>query len=141
MKILQTISFVAALLVFGSIAVFAQENNTKVLKYIAPKYPITAQLVRASGTVIVGVKIDKSGKVSSSVAESGHQLLRKVSENDAKDWLFSADSTIGEREAKITFSFRLGDRNKKDKLKFKKPYTLEVVVARSRIIIDKHPGY
>lgn len=132
---------VLLVILISSIKIFAQTENPKVIKYVAPKYPPAAQAVRASGTIDVPVKIDKAGKVISASAVSGHPLLRKVCEKAAKEWLFSNDSTVEEREVKITFILRLGDRNKKDKLKFKKPYTLEVVGARSRIIIDKHPGY
>lgn len=141
MKKFHSVLFVVILYILCSVTTFAQAENPKVSKYFAPKYPVTAQAVRAAGTVIVNVKIDKEGKVISAVAESGHPLLRKVSEIAAKQWFFSTASNTKEREVKISFLIRQGDRNKKDKLKFRKPYTLEVVVARSRIIIDKHPGY
>ena len=141
MEKFRSVLFVVILFILCSVTTFSQTENPKVLRYFAPKYPVTAQAVRAAGTVIVDVKIDKDGKVISAVAESGHPLLRKVSEIAAKEWLFLTDLNTEEREVRITFLIRQGDRNKKDKLKFRKPYTLEVVGARSRIIINKYPGY
>lgn len=134
MKTANSILFTILLLAVCSITVFAQKNNPKVLRYFAVKYPAAAKAVRASGTVTVAVKIDKDGKVISSIAENGHPLLRKASENAAKEWIFSTDSNSEERETKITFSLRIGDKNKKDKVKFRKPYTLEITVARVRIL-------
>lgn len=134
MKRFYSILPVVILFIFCSVTVFAQTENPKVIKYVAPKYPLAAQAVRASGTVDVPVKIDKNGKVISAVAISGHPLLRKACENAAKEWIFSTNSTVEEREVKITFLLRIGDRNRKDKVKFKKPYTLELVGARVRIV-------
>jgi TonB family protein len=126
--------FIINLLLLCSIAVFAQKDKPKVIKYFAPKYPVSAQAVRATGTIDVLVKIDKDGKVTSTNAISGHPLLRKACENAAMQWLFTPDSSHDEREVKITFLLRIGDRNKKDKVKFKKPYTIELVGARVRIV-------
>ena len=122
------------ILVIFSLSVFAQDKKPKVIKYIAPKYPAAAQAVRASGTVDINVKIDKDGKVFSVNAISGHPLLRKACEMAAKGWLFSSDSVSETREVKITFLLRVGNKNKKDKVKFKKPYTLELIGALVRIV-------
>ncbi len=122
------------ILALFSISVLAQVDKPKVLKYFAPKYPAAAQAVRASGTIIVEVKIDRDGKVTSAVAQTGHPLMRKVCENAAKEWMFSNDPNKEEREVKITFLLRIGDKNKKDKVKFKKPYALELIGARVRIL-------
>ena len=122
------------ILVLFSLSGFAQDKKPKVIKYIAPKYPAAAQAVRASGTVDINLKIDKDGKVFSVDATSGHPLLRKACAVAAKGWLFSSDTVLETREIKITFLLRVGDRNNKDKVKFKKPYTLELIGARVRIV-------
>ena len=137
----KSISVLIFVLAIFSFSVFAQNDAPKVIKYVAPKYPAAAQAVRASGTVDVNVKIDQEGKVVSAEAISGHPLLRKACEMAAKEWIFSSDPNINEREAKIIFILRIGNKNKKDKVKFRKPYTLELVGARVRIIVDQHPGY
>ncbi len=56
MKRFHLILPVVILFMFCSVAVFAQTENPKVIKYVAPKYPPAAQAVRASGTVDVPVK-------------------------------------------------------------------------------------
>lgn len=134
MKNFYSILLVAILFVFSYITVFAQTENPKVLKHFAPKYPPAAQAVRATGTVNVLVKIDEDGKVTSTVAISGHPLLRKACENAAKLWIFSPNANSKEREVKITFLLRISDKNKKDKVKFKKPYTLELIGVQIKII-------
>jgi TonB family protein len=102
---------------------FTQTKPPKVVKYVAPEYPPAARAVMAVGDVVITVKIDKDGKVISSKAESGHPLLRKASEDAAKEWMFSKDKKIGEREVKLTFEFSPEARkNEKDAAQFKKPY-------------------
>ena len=133
MKKFYTILFTVLFMAF-SVSAFAQIENPTVIQYFAPKYPASAQAVRATGTVNVVVKIDKNGKVISANAISGHPLLRKACEVAAINWLFSTDSTVEEREIKLTFLLRLGDKNKKDKVKFKKPYTLELSGVMVRIV-------
>jgi TonB family protein len=134
MKVIYPILLVISLFVLCSVETFAQTDKPKVLKYFAPNYPAAAQAVNASGTVDVNVKIDKDGKVISAEATSGHPLLRKACEVAAKEWIFSKDSTLETREVKITFLLRLGNKNKKDKVKFKKPNTLELIGVMVRIV-------
>jgi TonB family protein len=125
---------VVILLAVCSVSLFAQTKNPKVIKHFAPKYPAAAQAVRATGTIDVSVKIGKDGKVTSATALNGHPLLRKACENAAKEWTFTSDSNSDEHEVKITFLLRLGDKNEKDKVKFKKPYTLELIGVLVKIV-------
>lgn len=129
----KVISILLFILAIFSFSIFAQNDKPKVVKYVAPKYPAAAQAVRASGTVDVTVKIDKDGKVILAESISGHPLLRKACEVAAKEWIFSKDLTLETREVKINFLLRVGDKNKKDKVKFKKPYTLELIGVMVRI--------
>jgi TonB family protein len=113
--------------------VFAQAKKPKVLKYFAPQYPPAPRAVRATGEVVIAVKIDKSGKVTEAKVESGHPLLRATCEILAKDWVFSADESEA-REARITFAFEITNnaspknnyRATDIKTKFRKPYRLEI---------------
>jgi TonB family protein len=104
---------------------FAQEKQPKVLKYFAPKYPPAALAIAAKGEVIVAIEINQQGKVLSAKATNGHLLLQKSTEAAAKEWIFSQDENTMERKVRITFVFRI--ENKKDTIKFKKPYRLEIV--------------
>lgn len=107
------------------ISITPNQKLPKVVKYFAPQIPPAANAVMASGYVVITVKIDKVGKVTSTKVESGHPLLRKASEEAAKKWLFSKDKTATEREVKLTFLFDSDSaRNKKDEVRFKKPYLI-----------------
>jgi TonB family protein len=99
-----------------------------VVKFETPKYPPAARAVRASGEVVINVKIDKEGKVISSKAESGHPLLRTAAENSAKLWLFSADELV-ERECQIVIAFIPLHKDSK----FSKPNRLEVYSEIARV--------
>lgn len=126
-----------------SLSIFSQEK-IKVLKYEIPnpKYPAVAQATMTSSEVVVSVKIDKDGKVISSNAESGHLFFRSLSEQTATKWLFSKDNSSNEREIKLTFAFSIKNNNSrknnyketKIKIRFKKPYRLEIsAIAYPRI--------
>ncbi len=126
--------FAFTLLIFCFVGVnFAQEKLRKVVKYFAPKYPPAAKATRANGEVIVAVTIDKNGKVISAKSESGHPLLRAISEVTAKDWIFAA-TDLSEQTLKITFVYSVKTNNNVKnnyndytyKIKFKKPYRLEI---------------
>jgi TonB family protein len=97
----------------------------EVLKYVAPKYPPAAKAVRASGEVIVNVKIDKDGKVVSAKVLSGHPLLQAISAKFAQMWLFSSDN-LAERECQIVFAFVLTKKEKLNADILRKPNRLEV---------------
>lgn len=130
-----SLAFTLIVFCFAAFA-FAQTKKPKVLKYFAPKYPPAAQATRTTGDVIVAVKIDKQGKVIEAKAESGHPLLRAVCEISAQDWVFSIDESE-DREAKITFAFAFSENASRKnnyratdvKIKFKKPYRLEIKAA------------
>jgi TonB family protein len=112
------------------------KEKIKVVKYEVPnpKYPAVAQATMTSSEVIVLVKIDKDGKVTSSKVESGHQFFSKLSEETAQKWIFSKSDESDEREIKITFAFTIRNNNSKKnnykatkiKVRFKKPYRLEI---------------
>jgi TonB family protein len=55
----------------------------------APTYPAAARAVRATGTVVVRVTVDESGRVILAAASSGHPLLRAASEAAARQARFA----------------------------------------------------
>ena len=108
---------------------------TEVIKYVSPPFPAAARAVRASGEVVVFVKIDAEGKVTSANAEIGHPLLRAASVQAAKQWLFSSDKNGMEREGKIIFAF-VPPAEKIDKPKdnlFVKPNRFEIFAPQPLI--------
>jgi len=101
----------------------------KLLSLPQPRFPPAARAVRATGELIVLVKIGKDGKVMSAITESGHPLLKAASEQAAKNSIFETSETVGEREARLTFVF-LDDfsDDKKQKLKhYTNLYRLEII--------------
>jgi hypothetical protein len=97
----------------------------EVIKYVEPIYPPTATAVGATGEVVVAIKVGKDGKVISAQWISGHPLLRAVSQNAAKNWTFSVDENVPEREGKLVFAFTRCNENRKDN-KFRKPNRVEM---------------
>src|SRR5690242_2647792 len=75
-----------------SILIFAhsQSESTRegpvVIAAVAPVFPPIARAARAKGEVVVEVKVSPHAEVEESKAISGHALLRKVSEAEAKKW-------------------------------------------------------
>ena len=124
--IIKNILIIFVFSILSCTELFAHDKFHKVLNYKAPTYPPAARALRAVGDVTVTVVIDKDGKVTSSMAETGHPLLKQTCEKAAKEWKFVADKKLEKREAKITFVFFAQVKSKKDKVKFKKPYRLEI---------------
>lgn len=70
--------------------------NGKALKLAKPTYPRAAREAGASGTVVVQVLIDETGKVIHANAISGHPDLWKVSEDAASQSEFSPTKLAGQ---------------------------------------------
>ena len=98
----------------------------KLVRFTRPPYPAAARAVRATGEVIVAVKIDKEGKVTFAKAESGHPLLRTAAEQAAGASLFASSESIDEREAKLTYVF-LSEMGKQNSNRYSNPYRLEII--------------
>ena len=61
----------------------------------APSYPPLAYKTRITGTVIVDLTLDLSGKVQSTRVVDGHPLLAAMSEKTASLWRFAATEETG----------------------------------------------
>ncbi len=96
-----------------------------------PAYPPAAHAVRASGEVIVGLKLDAEGKVLSASALNGHPLLRRAAEAAAKGARFESPSKDGSsigQEIRLTYLFILDDEKGRDGiLKYTNPYRIDVI--------------
>ena len=132
------IIFAFSILSFNGL--FAQNKPYKVVEYKAPVYPPAARALSVLGDVAVNVVIDKDGKVISSIAKTGHPVLKQACEKAANEWRFKADKNREQREAKITFSFSWAKGDKAG-IKFKKPYRLKVTPAISRLETLETPDY
>jgi TonB family protein len=73
-----------------------------------PAYPPAARAVRATGEVIIRVKVGSDGKVLLAEPENGHVLLRAAARAAAQGSRFEPSETTG-REVRITYVFDIGD--------------------------------
>lgn len=70
--------------------------NGKALSFPKPSYPASARAARLSGTVVVQVTIDETGKVISARAVSGPALLRTAAVDAARQATFPPKLLVGE---------------------------------------------
>ena len=70
--------------------------NGKAISLPRPVYPSIARTARASGTVVVQVTLDESGKVTSARAVSGHPLLQQAAVQAAYGARFSPTQLSGQ---------------------------------------------
>lgn len=112
-------------------------DQPHVVAAVGPAYPTVARFLNAKGEVVVEVKIDLKGKVSSASAMSGNEYLRKSSEKAAMEWQFAA-LAIGEegpkeRLVRLTFSYGSAEVAKPGRTSgelttvFMPPYRVEVI--------------
>jgi TonB family protein len=76
--------------------------NDKAVEMPKPVYPSSAKAVRASGTVVVEVKINEKGEVTSAGAVSGHPFLRSAAEQAARKAKFKPNA---ETKGVLTYTF------------------------------------
>ena len=94
----------------GSRAISGGVLNDKAIELPQPAYPVAARAVRASGTVTVQVLVDKTGKVVSATAVSGHPLLRAAAVQAARNAKFKPTMLSGQPvkvTGVITYNFVL----------------------------------
>ena len=70
--------------------------NGKVISRVTPQYPPIAKAARASGTVVVQITVDESGRVVSASAVSGHPLLQQAAAGAVRGWRFSPTLLSGQ---------------------------------------------
>ena len=88
------------------VSIYAQDDSAKVINggvingkavnMVKPEYPAEAKASGASGTVNVEVIIDEEGNITNAKAVSGHELLRKSSEEAALASKFSPTKLNGQ---------------------------------------------
>lgn len=78
-----------------------QSLNGKAIKLPKPIYPPMAKQAKVSGTVIVSVDVDESGKVTSAKAVSGPKLLQQAAIDAARDARF-APTIVNGKPTKVS---------------------------------------
>lgn len=94
-------------------------------------FPPAAMATRSFSEVIVSVKIDHDGKITSAKAENGHPLLRAAAEGAARSSRFES-SDVKERSAMITYLFVDGEVPLKDgRKRYLNQYTVDRLAEHS----------
>lgn len=75
--------------------------NSKATSLPKPAYPAAARAVKASGTVVVQVMVDETGRVISATAVSGHPLLQPSAVAAARQAKFNP-TIVGGKYVKVT---------------------------------------
>lgn len=132
-------AFASAVLLLGAAVVFAAPASRSkpqaaepaaVVAAVAPAFPAIAVVARASGEVVVEVKINNAGEVSTARAKSGHPLLRRAAEAAARRWKFApAAGPADPRAASLTFVFNISEERKAEVAStpvFFPPYKVQV---------------
>jgi hypothetical protein len=88
-------------------------------------------MARVQGKVLLTVRIAPDGRVSQVRAESGHAILKRDAEENAKKWIFGKGS---ERELQVVYDFRL-EPPEVDYI----PPTRTTLDLPSQIIVTSHP--
>jgi TonB family protein len=97
---------------------------------VAPNYFLTALHSHASGEVVVEVRINSEGSVTSTEAVSGTPVLAAGSRQVARRWKFAPARDKSIRTARLTFIYRLVPRDTPVNelvAVFKPPYRVEIV--------------
>lgn len=93
-----------------------------------PKYPAAAKAIHARGTVLVVVRIDSTGKVTSAKVQYGHPLLGSTAIAAAQSARFEASTEI-ERDAGLTYVFMDAEDLPKDTVRYSDPYRTQVLAT------------
>jgi len=72
-------------------------------KFALPEYPPIARLARIEGDVVVTFQLDSSGKVTDTLFESGHPMLRPTVTNAISEWIFPKEAAEHRIRATIEF--------------------------------------
>jgi TonB family protein len=110
------------------------KDGPVVVAAVAPVYPPIAAAAIASGEVVVEVKIDGKGTVTSARAISGHPLLHAVSVAAARRWKFGGTTeTQNQSSARLTFAFSNTDDDASESDRtaiFFPPYKVQIAGPR-----------
>ncbi len=138
--LLVMVSFTIGLLAVSMFVAHSQSKiaeQPKVISAAAPIFPAIALAARTLGEVVVEIKIDAAGNVTSARAMAGPPLLRKASEIAARRWKFAvAEGSSDARTVRLTFVFRATEKDLPETEitpVFVPPYKVEVTHNTPRI--------
>ena len=143
------ILFFTALLMFAaSVATFGfypsqSTEQPVVVTAVSPIFPPIAAAARALGEVVVEVKINQAGEVTSARAQGSYPLLRKACETAAARWKFAPSvERASSRSARLTFVFRVSEKDLPEAELtpiFMPPYRIEI--TRNAPVIENYHSH
>ena len=85
------------------------DETIKVVTAVAPVFPPIVVASNTSGNVVIEVKIDRTGHVTSTRVIDGHPLLRKIKsiEDTASRWRFIPATESTPRTVRLIFAFQI----------------------------------
>ena len=102
-------------------------QRPKVVRSIVPAYPAIAAAKRISGTVLVDVDINASGKVIEARPIIGDRFLQNSAVKAALRWEFNAEPDAAVRSVRLTFIFHdVSYVAPKKKQEFTSSYQVEI---------------
>ena len=81
----------------------------KLIKRVNPAYPLPAREARLQGQVVLGVMVQKNGKVGKVRIISGHPMLAQAAVQAVKQWVYEPFRLNGQAvdaEAQVTINFK-----------------------------------
>lgn len=118
---------------------FAQTTNDSVklsvLRVSAPVYPALAIHFGLEEKIVVSLKVDSTGTITSSTFDRGDKNFKTVIEDSLKEWKFNVSKEV-ERSAEVVFIFTLLPHESKTYLSsiFSFPGTVQIFAKRGRIL-------
>lgn len=88
----------------------------RLIKKIAPEYPLVAKTAKIQGLVVLKIKIDTAGKVETVEIVSGHEKLAPAAVTAVKQWRYEPFRVNGKKtavEKTVTIQFTLTDEEEK----------------------------
>lgn len=121
---------ISLVVVPSALAQESTEALPKVVQHTEPIYPALARQTRIQGEVSVSVTTDGES-VREAVAQTGHPLLRKAAEDNAKTWKFASHTP---RIFNVTFRYKLMDSSVMVEF-LESPTIVEILASPPEMII------
>ena len=140
-------TFLLLLVTISPLTVISAQVKTsdepEVVAAVAPVFPAIAAAAKAKGDVVVEVKVNSTGVVTSSTAVAGHPLLRAVCQIASRRWRFVPSTAASkERSVRLTFSFLILEKDAPEietTPVFMPPYRVEV--TRTKPVIETNTSH
>ena len=93
-----------ALLFIHSIATFAQQQERKVVRKVAPSYPEFARHASLNGTVKFEALVASDGTVKSVKIKGGHPVLAEAAVQAVNKWKFEPAANESHESVEVRFN-------------------------------------